>query len=136
MAGYEPVYPLRFADDDTAQPFPTIYWLTDPDLDRRLANLERLGHIARLQQQLADDPALRAAIHADHAAYRDARWAMLTPEHRALVERSPSLLRTFRGGVAGTADFDHIKCLHAHYAHHLATDQPGTTLGRLITTLL
>jgi len=58
---------------------------------------------------------------------------MLTDADRAIVEASPSLSRSFRGGIAGIANLDTVKCLHAHMAHHLARrDQGGTTLGRLI----
>jgi hypothetical protein len=132
------VYPLRYqGPDNTPTPFPTIYWLADADLDRRLADLERLGHIRRIEQRLAEEDALRQAVHADHDAYRAARWARLTPEDRRVVEASASLSRAFRGGVGGTANPDTVKCLHAHYAHHLAAaDRGGTTLGRLIDPLL
>ncbi|MEM9884106.1 MAG: DUF501 domain-containing protein [Planctomycetota bacterium] len=133
MAGYETIYPLRFDDDGTPTPFPTIYWLTDEDLDRRLADLERLGHIRKIEQRIAADSTLRHRVHADHAAYRDARRAMLTADDRRVVEASPSLSRSFRGGVGGTADFDRIKCLQAHYAHHLArSERGGTAAGRVI----
>ncbi len=153
----EIIYPLRFpraashAAPESAKglvssppprPFPTIYWLHDPALIRRLSELERLGHIRRLERRIAEDAELRAAYHADHEAYRSARWAMLTPEHRALVQGSPTVLKAFRGGIAGIANFDTIKCLHAQQAHHLATlacgasGSGGTTLGRLIAPLL
>lgn len=132
----EVVYPLRHFPQHT-EPFPTIYYLRDPQLIHAMSELERHHHVAKLQQRLRDDPALMADYHADHAAYRDARWAMLTPEDRAIVEHSPSLSRSFRGGIAGIADFDFVKCLHAQYAHHLAMhEQHGTTVGRLIDHLL
>lgn len=132
----ELVYPLRHFPTHT-EPFPTIYYLRDPQLIHAMSELERHHHIARLQEQLRGDPALMKKYHADHAAYRDARWDMLTPEDRAVVENSPSLSRSFRGGIAGIADFDFVKCLHAQYAHHLAMhDRGGTTVGRLIDELL
>ncbi|MEM6460127.1 MAG: DUF501 domain-containing protein [Planctomycetota bacterium] len=137
MAGFETIYPLRFADDGTPTPFPTIYWLTDDDLDRRLAELERLGQIKTLEQRIASDAELRRRVHADHEAYRDARWAILSAHDRHIVESSPSLSRSFRGGVGGTADFDRVKCLQAHYAHHLARlEQGGTASGRVIAAWL
>ena len=137
MTAYDTVYPLRYTADGTPTPFPTIYWLNDAELLHRLSELERQNHVGRFEQRLAEDAELMTAYHADHAAYRDARWAMLTAADRAVVEASPSLSRSFRGGIAGIANFDTVKCLHAQYAHHLAVrDRGGTTLGRLIDELL
>ncbi|MEM1110083.1 MAG: DUF501 domain-containing protein [Planctomycetota bacterium] len=130
---FETVYPLRRTDNGTPQPFPTIYWLSDPSLDHQLAELERLGYIGRFEQHLADDAELLAAYHADHVRYRDSRWSMLTDADRTTVESSPSLLRSFRGGIAGIANFDTVKCLQAQYAYHLAAaDRGGSVVGHLI----
>ena len=82
-----------FLDDGT--PLPTTYWLVDPDLSRAIARLE------------ADvDPDELAAAHARYAAERDAAIPADHAGHR------PS------GGVGGTRLG--VKCLHAHYAWHLA----------------
>ena len=137
MSAFDVVYPLRYSEDGTAQPFPTIYYLTDAKLLHAMSELERHQHIRKLEQTLAANSALMAAYHAEHAAYRDTRWAMLTGEDRQTVEASPSLSRSFRGGIAGIADFDTVKCLHAQYAYHLAKqEEGGTTLGRLIDEFL
>ena len=131
----ETVYPLvhRRNRPGRVEPFPTIYYLRDPDLVQAMSELERLGHTQRFQERLAEDVQLMAGLHADHAAYRDQRWAMLTLADRDRVRGSASMSRSFRGGIAGIANFDRIKCLHAHYAHHLATaHRGGTTIGRLI----
>ncbi|MEO0515042.1 MAG: DUF501 domain-containing protein [Planctomycetota bacterium] len=126
------VYPLRHFPDHV-EPFPTIYYLTDPALLHAMSELERQQFIGRFEQRLRDDADLMAAYHADHVQYRDTRWAMLTDADRAIVEASASLSRSFRGGIAGIANFDTVKCLHAHYAHHLAAAPTGgTTIGRLI----
>ena len=54
-----------------------------------------------------------------HAAYAADRWALLDDEERAFVQdRGWDSLRTV--GVAGIRDGG-TKCLHAHYAHFLAT---------------
>ncbi len=126
------MYPLR-SEAGRAVPFPTIYWLLDAALVRDLSELERLGGVGRLERAIAGDRALRAAYHADHGRYRQRRWAMLTDADRAAVEASPSLARAFRGGIAGIANFDAVKCLHAQYAYHLAeASRGGTVAGRWI----
>lgn len=130
------VYPLRRYPTHT-EPFPTIYYLRDPVLVQAMSELERHQRVAHFQDRLAADDELMAAYRADHVAYRATRWAMLTHEDRRLVEDSPSLSRSFRAGIAGIADFRYVKCLHAHYAHHLAQiHEGGTTIGRLIAPLL
>ena len=91
--------------DLEGRPFPTLYWLTCPDAVRAVSRLEADGAIKRLDAEAAEDPASGTRLdraHAEYAAERS-RWA---PEAKAW------------GGVGGARAG--IKCLHAHYAHHLA----------------
>jgi exopolyphosphatase/guanosine-5'-triphosphate,3'-diphosphate pyrophosphatase len=101
-------HPLVIRDapiDAAGDPFPTTYWLTCPDAVRAIARIESEGWIARLNERLAGDDGFRAAVEAAHTAYARDRADDL-PEAAAW------------GGVAGTRVG--IKCLHAHYAYHLA----------------
>ena len=85
-------------------PMPTLYWLVDDDLRRAVSTLEASGGVRAAEA--AVDPEEVAAAHARYAAERD---AALPPDHAG---PRPS------GGVAGTRKG--VKCLHAHYAWHLA----------------
>jgi hypothetical protein len=85
-------------------PMPTRYWLVDEDLRRAVSHLEAAGGVRAAEAAI--DPAEVAAAHARYAAERD---AALPAEHQG---PKPS------GGVAGTRTG--VKCLHAHYAWHLA----------------
>lgn len=85
-------------------PMPTRYWLVDGDLRRAVSTLEASGGVRAAERAL--DPAEVAAAHARYASERD---AALPPAHTG---PRPS------GGVAGTRTG--VKCLHAHYAWHLA----------------
>jgi len=85
-------------------PMPTRYWLVDEDLRRAVSTLEAGGGVRAAEA--AVDPEAVAAAHARYAAERD---AALPPGHAG---PRPS------GGVAGTRKG--VKCLHAHYAWHLA----------------
>jgi exopolyphosphatase/guanosine-5'-triphosphate,3'-diphosphate pyrophosphatase len=87
--------------DADGRPFPTIYWLTCPDAVKAVSRLESEGWIARLN----DDPAIVAGVDEAHRGYAKERGEMLPGAERW-------------GGVGGTRQG--IKCLHAHYAHHLA----------------
>ena len=104
--------------DADGHPFPTIYWLTCPDAVKAVSPLESEGWIARLNERIDDDEAFAAAVGG--ARTRPTR-----------AERGADLPRGARrwGGVGGTRTG--VKCLHAHYAYHLAGgDDPVGRVGR------
>ncbi len=88
---------------DDGTPMPTRYWLVGAREVRAVGRLESAGGVR--QAEAAVDPAALADAHRRYAAERDAE---LPPD--AAVRPS--------GGVGGTRDG--VKCLHAHYAWHLA----------------
>jgi exopolyphosphatase/guanosine-5'-triphosphate,3'-diphosphate pyrophosphatase len=91
--------------DERGEPFPTTFWLTCPDAVRAVSRIEADGEIARLNERYEADPDFRTAVDRAHAEVEEER-ARLSPEAQAW------------GGVGGTRRG--IKCLHAHYANHLA----------------
>ncbi|MDX6595851.1 MAG: exopolyphosphatase / guanosine-5-triphosphate,3-diphosphate pyrophosphatase, partial [Solirubrobacterales bacterium] len=91
--------------DASGEPFPTTYWLTCPAAVKAVSRREAGGAIARTNERVKNDEAFAAALEAAHRAYADERGEM-APEARSW------------GGVAGTRTG--VKCLHAHYAYHLA----------------
>lgn len=91
-------------------PFPTVFWLTCPVLRSRVGRLEADHAMVGLNERLQEDPELAAGY--------------ATASQRYVA---------FRDGLAGPLPGDpsaggmprHIKCLHVHAAHHLATgDNP------------
>ncbi|MEY3618276.1 MAG: hypothetical protein RL726_974 [Actinomycetota bacterium] len=91
-----------FMDDGT--PMPTRFWLCDPHITVAVSRLEADGGVNRAEAEVDVDELANA--HSRYAAERDADIAT---DH---VGPRPS------GGVAGTRVG--VKCLHAHYAWHLA----------------
>jgi hypothetical protein len=89
---------------DDGTPMPTRYWLVGPAEVVAVSRLEAAGGVRRAEAEV--DPAALAGAHARYAAERD---ACLPSGH---VGPRPS------GGVGGTRTG--VKCLHAHYAWHLA----------------
>ena len=91
--------------DRAGRPFPTLYWLTCPEAVKAASRLEAEGWIKRLDERARSDPAFRSALEAAHDEYaaERGRWY---PE------------ATGWGGVGGARTG--VKCLHAHYANHLA----------------
>ena len=86
-------------------PFPTTYWLTCPDAVKAVSRVEADGWIGRLNERYEQDVAFRAEVDAAHA--------------EAAAERAEDLPEARDwGGVGGTRRG--IKCLHAHYANHIA----------------
>ncbi|MGQ9478331.1 MAG: DUF501 domain-containing protein [Candidatus Bipolaricaulia bacterium] len=121
------VYPLLKNGAGEPCPFPTLFWLTCPALVEQLSRLEEHGYIKELEQALAGDERLRREYQEDHRRYLAERWAALTEEDKKLLE-GKGLAEALRGrGIGGLSDWDRVKCLHLHYAHHLAR---GSALGR------
>ena len=89
---------------DDGRPMPTRYWLLQSVTSTRIGRLEADGGVDRAERAI--DPVELAAAHDRYAAERD---AALPAGH---LGPRPS------GGVAGTRIG--VKCLHAHYAWHLA----------------
>ena len=100
------------------RPMPTRYWLVDEQLRRLVGRLESEGGV-RAAEAAVDAQEL-AAAHARYAAERDAA----IPEGHTGPRPSAGVGGTRRG----------VKCLHAHYAWHLAGgDDP---VGRWVAARL
>jgi len=93
---------------DDGTPFPTLYWLTCPLAVTRIGRLEGGGGVKRMEAKADSDPLFGEGLQRAHAEYAAERDASITNE------AAPRLT----GGVGGTTRG--VKCLHAHYAHHLA----------------
>ena len=108
-----------FLDDGT--PMPTRYWLVGPAEIRRVGQLESDGGVD--EAEAAVDPAELALAHTRYAAERDAE---IPADHTG---PRPS------GGVGGTRTG--VKCLHAHWAWHLAggDDPVGRWIAARLETL-
>jgi len=91
--------------DPDGNPFPTMFWLTCPSAVKAVSRLEAEGWISRLNERIETDPAFAEAVARAHAAYAQER----ARDHRGAEAW---------GGVGGTRTG--LKCLHAHYANHVA----------------
>jgi len=91
--------------DRDGNPFPTLYWLTCPDAVAAVSRLEAEGWIGRLDERVERDPDCRERLEEAAREY--------AAERERLREGAGEW-----GGVGGSRGG--VKCLHAHYAHHLA----------------
>jgi len=109
------VYPLI-----DGNPFPTLFWLTCPELIKQLTRLEYEGVIEALERLIERDPRFRARYHQNHRDYIEERWKELNEHDRRWVEEQ-GLSAVFKErGIGGLRNWDAVKCLHMHYAHHKA----------------
>ena len=110
-------------------PFPTLYWLTCPDISRCIAGLEREGYVKVLEQELRKDESLARQLQLAHQDYARARWNSLDQDDReqlVILSRDSLTMERMRimlecSGIAGSnttaAALPPVKCLHTHYAH-------------------
>ena len=91
-------------------PFPTVFWQTCPALRSQIGRLEADQSMVGINQRLETDPEFQAAHEAAQERYRDFRDDLGGP-----LPGNP-----YAGGSPR-----HVKCLHVHAAHELATgDSP------------
>ncbi|RLA55043.1 MAG: DUF501 domain-containing protein [Gammaproteobacteria bacterium] len=120
---------IRVASLVDDKPFPTLFWLLDPDLCYRIDQVEATGLIRQLQQRIDADPQLQCGMDDDHRAHIKLREAYMTPQiRRRLAELHFSEVFA-RKGIGGIADFKRIRCLHTWYAAHLVAPN---TVGLLL----
>jgi len=130
-------------------PFPTLYWLSDPNICRAVADLERRGNVALLEKRLRLDPAYVKLHLAAHEDYARERWESLTVDDRAMLEDALTGKGEVGGITAGMVEMirssgiagrsrpfgPSIKCLHCHYAHYRSGGEDNI-VGRWIDELL
>jgi hypothetical protein len=103
---------------DDGTPMPTRFWLVDPRLGTRVSRVESAGGV-RAAEAAVDPDELQVA----HDRYAAEREAAIPTDHDGPRPH---------GGVGGTRRG--VKCLHAHYAWHLAGgDDP---VGRWVAAAL
>ncbi|MFL5767177.1 MAG: DUF501 domain-containing protein [Actinomycetota bacterium] len=97
---------IRNAPVDAAgDPFPTLFWLTCPAAVKAVSRVESTGEIGRYNQRVERDAVFAESLERAHREYAEERG-----RDRSGAEG--------HGGVGGTRRG--VKCLHAHYANHLA----------------
>jgi hypothetical protein len=127
-AGGEPRV-IRVASLVAEKPFPTLYWLVDPDLNYRIDQLEAGGLIAELQALVDRDPVLQEAMAEDHLAHIVLRNSLMTEEDRTRLQTLGFYDSLQSRGIGGIENPTRIRCLHTWYAAHLVTPN---TIGRLL----
>ena len=103
-ASGEPTVVQTWPRLEDGTPFPTLYYLTAPDLTAQASTFEAEGLMKEMQDRLATDAELAAAYRRAHESY--------------LAERNA--LESLGTDVSAGGMPDRVKCLHVHVAHALA----------------
>ena len=120
---------IRVASLVDDKPFPTLYWLVDPQLCYAIDRVEAAGLIKVLQARINGDSELQSAMRDDnraHIALRDNYLSEATRERLDALGFGEVLAAK---GIGGIGDFTRIRCLHTWYAAHLVVPN---TVGRLL----
>ncbi|WP_144121876.1 DUF501 domain-containing protein [Catellatospora sichuanensis] len=103
-------------------PFPTLFYLTCPRATAECSRLESAGLMKEMNEQLREDPELRAAYLKAHEDYLTRREAI---GHVAEIENVSA------GGMP-----DRVKCLHVHLGHALAAGPGVNPFGDEVIALI
>ncbi|MCB1842126.1 MAG: DUF501 domain-containing protein [Halioglobus sp.] len=120
---------IRVASLVNNKPFPTLFWLVDPDLAYRIDRVEAAGLILVLQERVDNSPELIHAMREDHSAHIRLRTSYMSAALRARVRELGYTDVLENRGIGGIADFQRIRCLHTWYAAHLVVPN---TVGALL----
>jgi serine/threonine protein phosphatase PrpC len=141
------LYPLNANDlqgrynlEEGSKPFPTITWMSCPNLFSKISKLEVDGWIAKFQKKLTNvnegKEEYRERMKVAHRLYSEFRWNLLTNEDKEMIEKAGWAQNLRDIGIAGMAKCDTVKCLHTHYAHFLAFPEHGNIIGEWVHELL
>ncbi|MDA3648064.1 DUF501 domain-containing protein [Saccharopolyspora indica] len=103
-AAGEPTVVQTWPRLEDGTPFPTLYYLTAPQLVSHASTFEAEGLMREMQDRLADDAELAERYQRAHDSY--------------LAERNA--LESLGTEVSAGGMPDRVKCLHVHIAHALA----------------
>ncbi len=111
------------------KPFPTLYWLVDPQLCYAIDRVEAAGLIKALQARIDGEPGLQSAMRDDNRAHIALRDNYLSGATRQRLDDLGFGEVLAAKGIGGIGDFTRIRCLHTWYAAHLVVPN---TVGRLL----
>lgn len=104
--------------DYLVEPFPTIFWVTDPRLRALISKIEIENRGSQYEKKLKNDTEALESMKQAHLAYGKERLSLIASQDREYIEKRgwESALDISRG-VAGIRNYSAVKCLHAHAAH-------------------
>ncbi len=111
------------------RPFPTLFWLTDSELDREIGLLESRGLTTEFQNTIDAEPELQLALRYDNLAHIELREGYMSDEIRCAIQDLNCYDEFQNKGIGGNANFSRVRCLHCHVAAHLVVPN---TIGKML----
>ena len=112
---------LQVASLVDSKPFPTLFWLVNPQLNLAIDKLEAAGLIAQMQEKLDAKEAYQQQLADAHRAHIQLRSHLMTDDDHRRV-RQFGFEQVFKErGIGGIKSFNRIRCLHTYYAAHLVS---------------
>ncbi|MEC9091977.1 MAG: DUF501 domain-containing protein [Planctomycetota bacterium] len=124
---------LRVATMVEHNPFPTLFWLSDVQLNKWIHDLESAGMIERVQRIIDESAEFRNRLICDHQKHVELRRSYYQPEVKREIERLGVSDLLDQRGVGGVFNFNRVRCLHAFLAAHLVVPN---LVGELLSKLL
>jgi len=124
-------YPLK-----EGEPFPTLYWLTCPYLNKHAGELESKGFINVFVERAKRDAEFREKLKEANRSYAEERLSLLSDNIKTFLKgRFPLYFKSLKErGIGGVSKVEGIKCLHAHLAYYLVGG--ATPIGEEIHKML
>lgn len=124
-------YPLK-----EGKPFPTLYWLTCPYLNKYVGELESKGTISSFLKLVKINEDFKNKLEEANKSYAQQRVSLLSDYIRNFLKvRFPSYWEAIQErGVGGVMESEGVKCLHAHVAYYLAGGK--TPIGEEVLRML
>jgi hypothetical protein len=120
---------IRVASLVDDKPFPTLFWLLDPEVCYRIDQLEAGGLIKRWQRRINGDTDLQCRMRDDHVAHIALREHCMSDPVRQRLQELGFGEALLHKGIGGIADYTRIRCLHTWYGAHLVVPN---TVGALL----
>ena len=103
------------------KPFPTLFWLVNPQLNLAIDRLEAAGVIAQLQAKIDAEPLYQRQLLDAHWAHIQLRSQLMTASERTRIQQLGFQSVFEQRGIGGIKYFNRIRCLHTYYAAHLVS---------------
>lgn len=133
------LYPLRYDPKGRGSAYPVpwvnMYFLVCPRLITLVGRLEQAGYIDQFDLRIESDSDIADRFIRDHNSYAAERWGLLTEEDKTYAIKMGYGEVLQNSGVCGVFYKRRVKCLHAHYAHFLASNET-TLVGQWIQDAL
>ena len=116
------------------EPFPTIYWVTNPRVKALISKLELEKMGLELEQRLKESANDLESMKKAHQEYGNERLDLITSSSKDwkwIQEKGWEPAFASSRGVAGIRNLASIKCLHAHAAHYWSGCQHNI-VGKLV----